>query len=853
MQQAGAPRPEPACFPFPLPDYEILDEIGRGGMGVVYRARQKGLGRTVALKMILGGHFAGEAAAQRFFAEAQAAARLEHPGIVAVYEVGTAGACPYFTMAYVEGGSLSDRAAAGPLAAPEAAELVARVADAVGYAHRQGIIHRDLKPGNILLDQTGQPRVTDFGVAKCLGQDGGLTVTGDVLGTPGYMPPEQAAGRNDEVAETADVYALGAVLYRVLIGRPPFQAATRKETLRQSQEDEPVPLRRLNGAIPKDLETICLKCLHKDRRRRYHSANELADDLRRFLDGRPVQARPITNVEKVWRWARRRPAQVALLLTVLLALVGLAVMGLVLLESTRQFHVAYVQSQVDALATASAEGQPYVIASLQPYQGLAVPLLRKRFDDDSVDFITRFRLACALADLDEPPLDFLAGAVVRLPLISAECRNVTHALKPTREGPWLLESRFEKEGDLLRRFRLAVVLLHLGSAGPASRMLALGPNPEERTYFIHHYASWHGDLADLPALLDEHTDPGFRSGICQALGTVVRDQLTRADRLALEPVLRQLYRDAPDAGTHAAAGYALRRWGMALPSLAATRQPTAGRNWFANAHGMILIRVAPGEFLMGDVDPDNDSTATPHRVKLTRPYFIGDREVHAALFQKFVNDPDYPNSDKPRNWPGPNPVVSPTGLHPVQQVSWIDVVLFCNWLSKNEGRTPCYRRFATGAAGQAAGLEWQCDFTADGYRLPTEAEWEYACRAGTRTKYSFGNDETLLSWYGTTSSGYLRATTLGGSLMPNGWGLFDVHGNVWEWCWDEFARFGKEPAVDPTGSTGRKTPPGAAPQRANRGGGVANNRGDWRSASRGAAPVSARFRNLGFRVVCGAR
>jgi len=323
-------------------DYELLEEIARGGMGIVYRARQTKLARIVALKMIRAGHLATEADVRRFYHEAEAAGRLDHPGIVPVFEVGEHGGQHYFSMGYVEGGSLAALVREGPLVARQAAELVQKVTAAVAYAHRQGVIHRDLKPANILLASSGlvsggvvsgessqaghhspltthQPKITDFGLAKQVRRDSGLTATGQVIGTPGYMPPEQAEGRSDAVGPAADIYSLGAILYCLLTGRPPFQAAGIMETLHQVLEREPVPARQLNPEVPRDLETICLKCLEKEPRKRYESAEALADDLGRFLAGEPIQARPVGRLERGARWLRRNPLPATLLFALVVA------------------------------------------------------------------------------------------------------------------------------------------------------------------------------------------------------------------------------------------------------------------------------------------------------------------------------------------------------------------------------------------------------------------------------------------------------------------------------------------------------------------------------------------------------
>ncbi|HTU16930.1 MAG TPA: serine/threonine-protein kinase, partial [Gemmataceae bacterium] len=288
-------------------DYELLQEIAHGGMGIVYKARQKKLHRIVALKMIRAGHWASVEEVQRFYLEAEATAQLDHPGIVPVYEFGEHEGQHFFSMGLVEGGSLATRLRDGPLPQREAATLVQRVAQSVDYAHQQGIIHRDLKPANILLDKDGQPKVTDFGLAKNVRGDSHLTVTGQIVGTPSYMAPEQAIGRPEGVGPAADVYSLGATLYCLLTGRPPFQAASPMETLKQVLEQDPISPRQLNAAVSRDLETICLKCLQKEPDKRYASASALAEDLRRFLDNEPIQARPIGRIELAWRWCRRNP------------------------------------------------------------------------------------------------------------------------------------------------------------------------------------------------------------------------------------------------------------------------------------------------------------------------------------------------------------------------------------------------------------------------------------------------------------------------------------------------------------------------------------------------------------------
>ncbi len=321
LQRAAPPASAPKQKTFA--GYELLEEIARGGMGVVYKARQKSPRRVVALKMILSGQLASKEEIARFYSEAEAAAALEHPNIVPIYEAGEQEDRHFFSMAFVEGQSLSDKVRQGPLPPREAAELMKVIGEAMAYAHDHDIIHRDLKPANILLDQEGQPRITDFGLAKNIKGDSNLTATGQIMGTPSYMPPEQASGKMNEIGPAADIYSLGAVLYCLLTGRPPFQAASVLETITLVIEKEPVAPRTLNPSTPRDLETICLKCLEKNAERRYASAGEFASELQRYLNDEPILARRIGALHRGLRWCRRNRLATGLFATILLTLISL--------------------------------------------------------------------------------------------------------------------------------------------------------------------------------------------------------------------------------------------------------------------------------------------------------------------------------------------------------------------------------------------------------------------------------------------------------------------------------------------------------------------------------------------------
>ncbi|HLM44111.1 MAG TPA: serine/threonine-protein kinase, partial [Myxococcaceae bacterium] len=340
-------EPEPDVWPEPSEDtsgerlprlgnYELLARLSRGGMGVVYQARHLSLGRTVALKVLAGGELASSAELQRFRVEAEAAARLEHPHIVPIHEVGEHEGRPYFTMKLLTGGTLAEHLARFRGQPRRVAQLVATLARAVHYGHQRGVLHRDLKPTNVLLDEEDRPHITDFGVALLLEQDAGLTQSGVVVGTPAYMAPEQAAGRSRLITTAADVYGLGAILYELLTGQPPFLADTPMAVLHQVLEAEPQRPRAVDATVDKDLETICLKCLEKEPARRYGSAEKLAEELERYLQGEPLLGRRTSLPARAWRWCRRHPAS---------ALAGLLLTALWLLLLTVMATLLVVRAQ----------------------------------------------------------------------------------------------------------------------------------------------------------------------------------------------------------------------------------------------------------------------------------------------------------------------------------------------------------------------------------------------------------------------------------------------------------------------------------------------------------------------------
>jgi serine/threonine protein kinase len=414
-------------------NYELVDTIAKGGMGIVYKAKHLKLNRIVALKMILSGKFADDLEVQRFYSEAEAAAKLRHPNIVGIHDVGECEGQHFFSMDYIEGKSLADVLKDQALAPKHAAEMLQTIAAAMHYAHTEGVVHRDLKPSNVLLDAGGSPLITDFGLAKQVQGGGGasqMTMAGTVVGTPSYMPPEQAAGRIELVNVRSDVYSLGAILYELLSGRPPFRGAGVMETLKAVLENEPVALRVLSPSIPRDLETICHKCLQKEPEKRYATAKELADELGRFLRGEPILAQPIGPLARAWRWCLRNPvvastsaaALFGLILALIASTVGYVKTSAALAESEVSRQLAEESNRqameaVNDLFTQVSENTLLNKPGLQP--------LRKELLGRALTYYQRF---LKQRSGDPRVQDELASAHFRIALITEAIESTDQAL-----------------------------------------------------------------------------------------------------------------------------------------------------------------------------------------------------------------------------------------------------------------------------------------------------------------------------------------------------------------------------------------------------------------------------------------
>ncbi|WP_169974465.1 protein kinase domain-containing protein [Tautonia rosea] len=502
-------------------DYELIHELARGGMGVVYRARQVSLNRPVALKMILTGQFASEVEVRRFRLEAEAAANLDHPGIVPIFEIGEHDGQHYFSMAFVNGRSLAAEVADGPLPPRRAAELSSQICEAVQHAHDHGVLHRDLKPANVMIDGSGRPKVTDFGLAKRFQRDDSVTNTGLVMGSPSYMPPEQAEGK--PVDRTADIYAIGALLYCLLTGRPPFQAASPIDTLRQVSSQEPVPPRQLNSAVPRDLETIVLKALQKDPNRRYESARRLAEDLGNYLEGKSIKARPVSQAERAWRWCRRNPALAisnasAAALTITVAVVA-STTALRLNESAGRLTVA-LERQTDARRRAEAAE---AVALEREYEALVAQARASRFSGRAgqrFGTLKAVREANALLTrlgLDRKEVDSRRSELRNLAIAALALADQQETIWPDFPGIKGDKTHFNVSPDGSLRVRSdvndgTIVVTRTRDDGLVARLPGtgsgrgwLGVSPDNRTLFFQESGSIHlwtiGDPASKVASL----------------------------------------------------------------------------------------------------------------------------------------------------------------------------------------------------------------------------------------------------------------------------------------------------------------------------------------------------------------
>ncbi len=789
-----------------VPGYEILGVLGHGGMGVVYRARQLKANRLTALKMIRTVEHATPQERLRFQIETEAVARLQHPHIVQLYEVGEVRGQPYFSLEFCDGGTLTEQLKKKPPSPREAAELIETLARAMHYAHLRGVVHRDLKPGNVLLsfsrDPAGErvgarspagsrlndsnPKITDFGLAKRIDAEArDVSKSGAIMGTASYMAPEQAAGKVRDTGPAADVYALGALLYECLTGRPPFEGPQHAVLVRVMSE-EPAPPSRLAPKVPRDLETICLKCLSKEPARRYGSAEALADDLRRFQAGEPVQARAVGRLERAVKWARRRPAAAALVGVTALALVALAVLSANLMVARSDAENKRKDAEKQAGIALEKEG------TARPEAAKA--------ERASEYLVSIFNLADPQGQ---------GGTMTARQILDAAEKEIPQKLA---DHPELRDKLLKQIGSVYDRMTATAPLaMILESRGTVQLQSSRDPNQRA-----------------LPQTL-------LYTGDRLSLGADAQVQLV---------VLSDLHKERLRPGTEAT----IRRKGCEPADAIAERDPDIL---------MTFVRLPKGTFYMGwGTDPMTGKMTQGVKTPIAEDFEIAVHDVTQGQWQAVMGEnPSYFSRfgigrDEVRNISDEE-----LKLFPVESVSWADAQEFIRKLNEKE---------------RGSGYL---------YRLPTEAEWEYACRggatseeecsfknlfrkgregrgnpaptadtlvgagfprpSGTDSNFYFDkptNDLSLdqanfnsnIQFNGNILFSHARPTRVG-AYPPNKLGLCDMHGNVWQWCADLFN-------------------PARGVNRVARGGGWFSFGSECRAATRTSGAAVFRVNDRGFRL-----
>jgi serine/threonine protein kinase len=722
-----------------MPGFTPLEVLGSGGMGIVYRAREEALGREVALKLIRADASLNDSAVARFRTEAAALARLQHPNIVQIHRLGDDDGRLFLALELVAGGSLADCLDGTPWPPRRAAALVEALARAVHAAHERGIVHRDLKPANVLLTPDGAPKLSDFGLAKLLGDGAGATLNGDVLGTPGYMAPEQVGGVEPGASEAVDVYGLGAILYELLTGRPPFRGATPFETLMQTRMSEPVAPRRLVAGVPQDLGVVSLKCLRKAPNERYDSAASLADDLCRFLDGRPVLARrgrPFSDL--------RLPRGVLLAGLTIIAIAA-PLMALILSAPSHPSDTPADQAGHPAVADLQAGDRPS-----------AEEALCDRLEAALIDRAARLSAARDLM-----------GRAGRSPTTSGRLEQRLRRLSASEPEATILERA-------TRAANLASALILVGDERLTRPLLRTSQDPTARTRLITALGHEAGpDRGMLLARATREADPGVRQALLLAVGLAVprsgADEGSPVREDWANEVLR-IYGDDDDPGVHGAAEWVLRRWDQLdrikfARNLLADRQSRGelsdSRGWYLGPDRHTFVIIRPALPRGNDLPPDAPLTGG-------RAFALATHEVSALQLEDFL-----------RTHPGHKPARVNKGF-PACPVPLHMARAYCNWLSLKDGLGVgelCYEARENGEFLPASNF-----LERRGYRLPTEDEWELACFAGAATPYPYGHGEEMFAAHGLSSHSASKRPQNVGRLMPNAYGLFDMLGNACEWC-----------------------------------------------------------------------
>ncbi|MCA9074110.1 MAG: SUMF1/EgtB/PvdO family nonheme iron enzyme [Planctomycetaceae bacterium] len=751
--------------------FQLKERLGIGAFGSVWKAWDSKLDRLVALK-IPNKDRLSVSEREIFHREARAAAQLNHPNIVRVFETGEDQGVIFIASEYIEGVTLRDYAAANDLTIQQVVEICRKLASALAAAHEAFVIHRDLKPANILIDDEREPHVTDFGLAKRETGEITMTVEGAVMGTFAYMSPEQAQGRSHYVDGRCDQFSLGIILYELLSKQRPFDGGY-LSLVQQITSVEPVPPSLHCEKVSRDLETICLKCLQKNPGDRYATCRELESDLSRFLNGEAILARPLNVYERSVRYVQKRWKLLSAL-AFGIAMIGLAMS--VWFAGQSNLELSQVERAVHNVLTAESVEFADELSILKPMRDAAIPLIKARADHIEAKPRERLRSLMALIALEESEVTSVLEFSIENDVPGDECQNIIDTLSINR-SPSLraLDDRFmlcDKNSDHQAASRLASLALGLGDCQYVDALVEMRRDMAKRTVFVHTFQTWHGRLSAVSSVIADSDNEDRQGSLLLGVGSISRERVAPDVVAALHRTAREMYANAQSSWARACADWFLRKWGLNDQSIRSETIPNESRNWYANSLGMTLVEIPRGNVARQLGKSAESSADDITEIKMARPFYISDREVSVEQFMAFLNERSNSNTDV--EWSHLDPKISPTPKHPVQGVNVFDAVRFCNWLSMREGLARSYKIEKDGIVFRPH---------ANGYRLPTEQEWEYACRATTITDFSSGNDEHLLAQYANFGTGSSMPC---GSLMPNPWGLFDMHGNIWEWCWGRF-------------------------------------------------------------------
>jgi serine/threonine protein kinase/formylglycine-generating enzyme required for sulfatase activity len=806
--------------------YQIVEEIGRGGMSVVFRATQANPARSVALKVFVDRALDDPTQVQRFHKEANAIAQLSHPGIVQVFEAGEDDGYHFLAMELVEGSELCTLASLGQTDSAEAASLIASVAEAIQFAHQNGVVHRDIKPHNILLNATGQPLVADFGLAKHIGETNHLTASGTIVGTPSYMPPEQIAG-NKDANPASDIYGLGATLYFLLTGQPPFNADSTIETIRQVADEPPKPPRLLNSNVPKNLETICLKCLSKEPIKRYVSAAHLADDLNRWLNNRPIHARPVNVAERLALWTRRNRIGVFLSVTLLTVVVAGS-----LISSWRQ-TVAEATMLANSVPTANLLGLAPIVDGLNANRDIVNPVLHDLLDEHKGIPDRLLNLQLALMPSDDAIVEQLVSALLSRKL--SDLIPICHLLRRHKQDQRMIkllipiageaasvlilpdsqqvsanDSAEAKQQNELAKDEAAQKLVRvLGAMSLLGEPLKVEPyfvrsrDLRIRSLAIHNFPQFaiEADWVIERLTTGNSLTPDVKAAYIQMLGSLLtsrpaigpakisgskQDQKTKPE-LDGDFVrwLKETYSTDNDPEVHGSAGWLLRTLSLEAPELPTSDLIRDNRaNWYHTKHGhqMVVVEPPSPDVVIHQARVSKSLKAYP----ITTSFAISAFPETIGQFREFEQRPEWESKSGSEL------------LSPVDHVEHDTILKYCNWLTRRSGLPESEQCFLI----RNETAEPVNDFRRKrGFRLATQEEWEYACRGGTTTVRYYGHSLDLLphyEWFRDDSPAGLNGGDLinVGKLKPNPLGLFDMMGNVYELCQDSYIHGATLPISD---------------------------------------------------------